>query len=143
MLFYCSLKSCQISRHRILDKHFITYICCKNCNVCLKRPKNKRKRGRGWPIFKKQLTYRVLNSILDVFGYIYLMQRFDQNSLEIILHFERTGLWKRISLLVNWLIMLPAEKNMFACTIAYLSGQLSPLALATKVLLERGGLNIV
>ena len=27
------------SRHRILDGHFFTYICCKNCNVCLKRPK--------------------------------------------------------------------------------------------------------
>ena len=27
---------------------FFTYICCNNCNVCLKR----RKRGRGWPVFK-------------------------------------------------------------------------------------------
>ena len=28
------------SWHRILDGHFFTYICCKNCNdVCLKRPK--------------------------------------------------------------------------------------------------------
>ena len=25
--------------HRILDGHFFTYICCKNCIVCLKRPK--------------------------------------------------------------------------------------------------------
>ena len=24
------------SRHRILDVHFFTNICCKNCNVCLK-----------------------------------------------------------------------------------------------------------
>ena len=24
---------------------------CKNCNVCLKRPKINDKRGRGWPIF--------------------------------------------------------------------------------------------
>ena len=35
------------SRHRILDGHFFTYIC----HVCLKKTKNKQKRGRGWPIF--------------------------------------------------------------------------------------------
>ena len=28
---------------------FFTFICCKNCNVCMKR----RKRGRGWPNFSK------------------------------------------------------------------------------------------
>ena len=27
--------------------HFFTLICCKNCIVCLKKTKNKRKRGRG------------------------------------------------------------------------------------------------
>ena len=27
------------SRHRKLDGHFFTYICCKNCNVCLKNEK--------------------------------------------------------------------------------------------------------
>ena len=31
--------------------HFFTLICCKNCVVCLKRPKIKWKRGRGWPNF--------------------------------------------------------------------------------------------
>ena len=36
------------SRHRILDGHFFTYICCKNCNVCLKRPKiNEKEAGDG------------------------------------------------------------------------------------------------
>ena len=36
------------SRHRILDGHFFTYICCKNCNVCLKRPKiNEKEAGVG------------------------------------------------------------------------------------------------
>ena len=25
------------SQHGILDGHFVTYICCGNCNVCLKR----------------------------------------------------------------------------------------------------------
>ena len=27
------------SQHRILDGNFFTLICCKNCIVCLKRPK--------------------------------------------------------------------------------------------------------
>ena len=27
------------SQHRMLDGHFFTCICCKNCNVCLKRQK--------------------------------------------------------------------------------------------------------
>ena len=27
------------SRHHILDGHVFTFICCKNCIVCLKRPK--------------------------------------------------------------------------------------------------------
>ena len=41
------------SRHRILDGHFITYICFKNRNVCLKRPKiNEKEAGIG-PFFKK------------------------------------------------------------------------------------------
>ena len=29
-----------------------TLICRKICNVCLKKTKNKRNRGRGWPIKK-------------------------------------------------------------------------------------------
>ena len=48
------------SRHRLLDGHFFTYICGKNCNdVCLKRPKINDKRGRDWPIFKKISTHHV------------------------------------------------------------------------------------
>ena len=38
------------SQHRILDGHFCTFICCKNCNdVCLKkRPKiNEKEAGVG------------------------------------------------------------------------------------------------
>ena len=40
------------SRYRILDGHFFTYICCKNCSgVCLKRPKiNEKEEGVG-PFF--------------------------------------------------------------------------------------------
>ena len=32
------------SQRRILDGHFFTLICCKNCIVCLKRPKINKKR---------------------------------------------------------------------------------------------------
>ena len=41
------------SRHCILDGHFFTYICCKNCNVCLKRPKINEKEAGVGPFFKK------------------------------------------------------------------------------------------
>ena len=40
------------SRHCILNGHFFTYICSKNCNVCLKRPKNNEKEAVVGP-FKK------------------------------------------------------------------------------------------
>ena len=36
------------SQHHILDGHFSPYICCKNCNACLKK---QRKRGRDGPFF--------------------------------------------------------------------------------------------
>ena len=41
------------SRHHILDGHFSTCICCKNCNdVCLKRPKINEKEAGVGPFFK-------------------------------------------------------------------------------------------
>ena len=43
------------SQHRILDGHFFTFICCKNCNVCLKKTKiNEKRPGMGH--LKKHLT---------------------------------------------------------------------------------------
>ena len=41
--------------HCILDGHSLTYICCKNCNVCLKRPKINEKEAGVGP-FKKNIT---------------------------------------------------------------------------------------
>ena len=38
------------SWHRIVDGHFFAYVCCKNCNVCLKRQKNEKGAGVG-PFF--------------------------------------------------------------------------------------------
>ena len=32
------------SQYWILDGHFFTFICCKNCNVCLKKTKINKKR---------------------------------------------------------------------------------------------------
>ena len=55
------------SWHRILDGHFFTYYCCKNCNVCLKRPKiNEIEAGVG-PFFLKKTTNKnpFLKQFLD------------------------------------------------------------------------------
>ena len=38
---------------------FFTLICCKNDNICLKINKNKRKRGRGWPIKNVRLPFHI------------------------------------------------------------------------------------
>ena len=38
-----------------MDMTFFTFICCKNCIVCLKKTENKQKRGRGWPNFFKNI----------------------------------------------------------------------------------------
>ena len=54
----CSI-GCEFeSWHCILDGNFFTFICC-NCNVCLKRRKEM-KRGRGWPIFEKNIFFSKL-----------------------------------------------------------------------------------
>ena len=45
------------SRHCILNGHFFTYICCKNCIVCLKITKNKRKKEAGVGPFLKYKTF--------------------------------------------------------------------------------------
>ena len=46
------------SRRCILDGHMdIFHIDCKNCIVCLKRPKINKKRGQGWPIKKTISKY--------------------------------------------------------------------------------------
>ena len=47
------------SRRGILDGHFFTLICCKNCIFRLNKTENKRNRGRGWPIFWKKKSSHV------------------------------------------------------------------------------------
>ena len=39
------------SWHHILDGHFFTYICCKNCFAGLKRPKINEKEAGVGPFF--------------------------------------------------------------------------------------------
>ena len=46
------------SQHHMLDGHFFTLICCKNCIVCLKGPKINEKEA-GLAHLKKQ-SYHVL-----------------------------------------------------------------------------------
>ena len=47
---------------------FLTLICCKNCIVCLKKTKNKLKRGWLWPI-QKQNNYTYLVHSLHYLGH--------------------------------------------------------------------------
>ena len=42
------------SRYPILDGYFFTYICCKNCNACLKRQKINEKEAGVGPFKKKE-----------------------------------------------------------------------------------------
>ena len=56
------------SQRRILDGHFFTLICCKNCIVCLKKTENKQKRGRGWPNKKKEKLLKLLFSRMFCFS---------------------------------------------------------------------------
>ena len=44
------------SLHHILDGHFFTYICCKICNVCLKRLKINEKEAGVGPFLKKVIS---------------------------------------------------------------------------------------
>ena len=44
-------------QHRILDVHFFTFICCKNCNVFEKTKINKKRPGLAH-FLKKRLKQR-------------------------------------------------------------------------------------
>ena len=52
------------SQHCILDGHFFTYICCKNCNVCLKRLKINKKEAVVGPFFKNNIKSNVAMLVL-------------------------------------------------------------------------------
>ena len=44
-------------QHHILDGHFFTYNCCKNCNVWWKRPKINEKEAIVGPFLKQNIFY--------------------------------------------------------------------------------------
>ena len=48
------------SQRRILDGHFFTLICCKNCIVCLKKTVNKQKEAGVGPFLKIKKKYLYL-----------------------------------------------------------------------------------
>ena len=55
------------SWHRVLDGHFSTHSCCKNCkDVCLKKTENKMKKRPGLAHFflkKKQDHFRKVRGV--------------------------------------------------------------------------------
>ena len=53
----CSVGGGFESLHHILDRHFFTNICCKNCNVCLNRRKWTKKRPWMAQFLKKRKTF--------------------------------------------------------------------------------------
>ena len=55
------------SLHCKLNGYFFTFICCKNCNVYLKR----QKRPRDAPFFKKVVRRPFENSLVDSLGQIH------------------------------------------------------------------------
>ena len=46
----------------ILDEHFFPLICCKNCIVCLKRPKINEKED-GFDPFRKHFFYEMETNV--------------------------------------------------------------------------------
>ena len=59
-------------RHHILDGHFFTLICCKNCIVCFNRPKiNEKRPGLAHflkKVKKRAVIRRILTQIIRVEG---------------------------------------------------------------------------
>ena len=44
-----------------MDGHFFAYICCKNCNVCLEKPKINKKEAEVGPKQHEQYNYKYFN----------------------------------------------------------------------------------
>ena len=63
------------SLHHILDGQFFTFICCKNCNVCLIR-KNPKKRQVVAHFLKKY--FKNVYLLLCAFILIWLVLKMDQ-----------------------------------------------------------------
>ena len=70
------------SRRRILDGHFFTLICCKNCIVCLKRPKINGKEAGVGPFFKKNKLNTLLAPLFKKFTEQYFLFIVQQSGIQ-------------------------------------------------------------
>ena len=95
------------SRHHILDGHFFTFICCKNCNVCLKRPKiNKKEAGVGPFFLKKKL--RASTIVVIFYHLVFLVFIRLAREMEIILQSKWIKNWpqKKDLAPISWLLSM-------------------------------------
>ena len=104
------------SRHLILYGHFFTYICCKNLSCLFEKTENKRKRGRGWPIFFKKKIKHKHNIKSGV-----KLKKAQQSIITtnpLMLKFGWNQTWVCCTYLIRWLIparriSLPAVLKLF------------------------------
>ena len=101
------------SRHSILDGHFFTYICCKNCNdIWLKWPKINEKEAANGPFFKNRhfrtgsfsVNLRHVRFTNDLIGHsIFSLQIKGWNQLSVILRFSCFAYfeWKTVSFVLS------------------------------------------
>ena len=60
-------RSGSLTNRKMISAVFFHIFLLQKCNVCFKKTKNKRKRGRGWPFLKKtrkMIRLAVLRDIL-------------------------------------------------------------------------------
>ena len=62
----CSRGSGFESQRCILDGHFFTLICCKNCIVCLKKTENKQKKRPGLAHLKNNKNNHGCGQVVSV-----------------------------------------------------------------------------
>ena len=68
----CS-RGCEFeSQRHILNGHFFTLICCKNCIDCLKRQKINEKRCQDWPLLKIIISLFTWSPLIVLYACIYL-----------------------------------------------------------------------
>ena len=97
--------------------HFVTLFCCINCIVCLKRPKDKLKRGPGWPILWKSCKTESILCFVPTFvkSKIIFHEKWDLKSLALIhlkYFYWMSALWLLFLITLNEpLIFLSCSKK--------------------------------
>ena len=77
------------SWHGILDGYFFTYICCKNCNICLKRPKISKKEA-GLTHFKKVIKLMLHQYLAVIYSSSSIIVSDNENFTTLILRKRKT-----------------------------------------------------